>query len=130
MTTNSVPAAVARKALDDGRQAFDRGRFFLAHELWEQAWHRLKGPDRAVVQGLIQIAAACHHLDRGRPGPAASLLAKGLAKLAAPPPFHGGTLFPAPFPGPLRSAVGDLLQALRSGDRDAVVAARVARLRV
>ena len=34
------------------------------------------------MQGLIQIAAALHHLQRGRPRPAARLLAKSLEKLA------------------------------------------------
>lgn len=41
------------------------------------------GTERTVVQGLIQIAAGCHHLHSRRPGPAARLLEKGLLKISA-----------------------------------------------
>jgi predicted metal-dependent hydrolase len=79
----SPPDATAWRApLDQGRAAFNRGEFFAAHELWEEAWHHLEGPERLLVQSLIQIAAALHHLQQGRPRPATSLLAKGLEKLS------------------------------------------------
>jgi predicted metal-dependent hydrolase len=74
--------AAWRAPFDQGRAVFNRGEFFAAHELWEEAWHRLQGPERLLVQGLIQIAAALHHLQQGRPRPAASLLTKGLEKLS------------------------------------------------
>lgn len=75
-----------RAPLHHGRAAFNRGEFFEAHERWEEAWHRLEGAERVRVQGLIQIAAGLHHLQQGRPRPAASLLAKGLAKLSGDVP--------------------------------------------
>ena len=78
-TTGGSPA---RDRLAQGRAAFDRGAFFEAHELWESVWRELGGEERTAVQGLIQIAAALHHLQRGRPRPAASLLAKGLEKIS------------------------------------------------
>jgi hypothetical protein len=67
--------------LEPGRAAFNRAAFFEAHELWEDVWRELTGADRDLTQGLIQIAAALHHLQQGRPRPAARLLARGLAKL-------------------------------------------------
>ena len=70
-----------------GVQLFDEGHFFEAHEAWEAHW--LVETDetrRLVLQGLIQIAAAFHKLfDKQAPEPAASLFAKGLAKLDACP---------------------------------------------
>jgi predicted metal-dependent hydrolase len=71
-----------REPIDHGRAAFNRGEFFAAHELWEEAWRKLEGPERVMVQGLIQIAAGLHHLQQGRPRPAAGLLAKGREKLS------------------------------------------------
>lgn len=68
--------------LEPGRGAFNRGEYFVAHELWEQAWHELAGADRLFTQGLIQLAAGLHHLQQGRPRPAVALLRKGLQKLA------------------------------------------------
>ena len=70
-----------------GARAFDEGRFFEAHELWEEHWlaERDEGR-RLLLQGLIQIAAAFHKLlDKNAPGPAASLFAKGLTKLDREP---------------------------------------------
>ena len=55
----------------EGRSAFNRGEYFQAHELWEEAWKELDGVDRILVQGLIQIAAGLHHLQQRRPGPGA-----------------------------------------------------------
>jgi uncharacterized protein len=68
--------------LEAGRQAFNAGQFFEAHEHWESAWLQLTGGDRQAVQGLIQLAAGLHHLVMGRPRPAAAQLGKGLGKLA------------------------------------------------
>ncbi len=73
----------ARNRLAQGRTAFNRGQYFEAHELWEEAWRELDGRERTLVQGLIQIAAGLHHLDERRPRPASALLRKGLAKLSS-----------------------------------------------
>jgi predicted metal-dependent hydrolase len=78
-----------RLRLERGRAAFNRGEYFQAHELWEDAWRELDGVERILVQGLIQIAAGLHHLQQDRPRPAAGLLRKGLDKVSqgafAPP---------------------------------------------
>jgi uncharacterized protein len=68
--------------LEQGRVAFNRGEYFEAHELWEDAWRELAGAERIFVQGLIQIAAGLHHLQQRRPLPAAGLLRKGLEKVS------------------------------------------------
>ncbi len=49
----------------EGVHLFNERRFFEAHEAWETLWHRMAaGPEREAMQGLIQLAAACHHLVR------------------------------------------------------------------
>jgi len=80
-----VATAPLDTQLAPGRAAFNRGEFFAAHELWEDVWRGLARDERALVQGLIQIAAGLHHLQRGRPRPAARLLARGASKLSRAP---------------------------------------------
>jgi hypothetical protein len=60
------------------------------------------------VQGLIQIAAGLHHLQRGRARPAARLLGKGLLKLGAGPPNLLGGLRVASLAGDVTRLVAEL----------------------
>ena len=63
-----LPEADRTAALIEGLTAYDRGDFFLAHELLEPAW---MGTDdigeRSLIQGLIKVAAAEVHGVRGNP---------------------------------------------------------------
>lgn len=53
-------------AVRAGLEAYERGDFFLAHELLEPAWMGTDDPaERALVQGLIKLAAADVHAVRG-----------------------------------------------------------------
>lgn len=61
----------------------DARLFFEAHELLEPAWFRAEEPLRTALQGLIQVAVACHHLEEGNPAGARSLLREGHAKVEA-----------------------------------------------
>jgi predicted metal-dependent hydrolase len=95
----------------DGRAAFNRGDFFLAHELWEEVWRSCVGPDRSWLQALIQIAAGLHHLSEGRPVPAQGLLARALEKLGDAPARLDGIDFAS-----ARREADRLLAELRRGD--------------
>jgi uncharacterized protein len=64
-----------------GVTLFNARKFFEAHEVWEELWLAESGPEKTFLQGLIQLAAAFHHHDRGNSRGAKSLLAAGLAKL-------------------------------------------------
>jgi uncharacterized protein len=64
---------------------FNAGRFFEAHEVWEELWLAASEPQKKFLQGLIQVAAAFHHHGRGNTNGRQSLLAAGIAKLAACP---------------------------------------------
>jgi hypothetical protein len=77
-----LPADVRATAVHDGLAAYERGDFFLAHELMEPAW---MGSDdqseRALTQGLIKLAAAQVHAVRGNPRGVAKNLEGALAWL-------------------------------------------------
>jgi len=50
--------------LDRGLFLFNEGRYWDAHEAWEELWHRRTEESRIFFQGIIQIAAAFHLLHR------------------------------------------------------------------
>lgn len=60
--------------LEDGAALFDAGKFWHAHESWEDLWNMLKrrsAPSEEIllVQGLIQTAAMLlHHQRKNRAG--------------------------------------------------------------
>ncbi len=70
-------------AFAEGARAFDEGRYFEAHEHWEDDWRVEPTPSRKrLLQGLVQVAAALHkHRDKGALAPAKSLFTKALEKL-------------------------------------------------
>jgi hypothetical protein len=71
-----LPEPERRAALAAGLAAYDRGDWFLAHELLEPAWMGTADPaERALHSGLIKLAAAGVHATRGN----SSGLAKNLA---------------------------------------------------
>ena len=63
-----LPASERTAAIEAGLAAYERGDFFEAHELLEPAWMGTPDlPERALLQGLIKVAAAYVHDVRGNP---------------------------------------------------------------
>lgn len=73
-----------------GIEQFNTGRFFEAHETWEEVWLRSPDPEKTFLQGIIQVAAAFHHYSHGNTRGARNLLEAGLARLARFPQAHRG----------------------------------------
>jgi predicted metal-dependent hydrolase len=78
------------------------GRYFEAHEELELAWRRAPPDERDFYQGLVHVAVAWYQAGRGRPVATARQLEKGLRRLEAFEPEHGGV------------DVGDLRRQLRT----------------
>jgi predicted metal-dependent hydrolase len=49
--------------LRGGINLFNQGRFFEAHETWEMLYQRAEINDKAFLEGLIQLAAACRLIE-------------------------------------------------------------------
>lgn len=47
-----------------GIHEFNRGRFFEAHEVWEDAWNGTSGRRSDFYRGLIQMSVALEHYRR------------------------------------------------------------------
>jgi uncharacterized protein len=67
--------------LAEGLRLYDAGEFFAAHEAWESVWLRAQEPEKRFLQGLIQVTAAFHHLQRNNPQGTLLLLQAALGRL-------------------------------------------------
>lgn len=73
-----------------GVAQFNRGEYWDAHESWETVWLASHGERRQFLQGLIQLAAACYHTERGNARGAERLLAAARNRLEVLPEAYGG----------------------------------------
>lgn len=75
----------------EGIDHFNRHEFWDAHESWEQIW--LQADESAqFLQGLIQIAAAYHHIQRGTIRGAGRLFEAARKRLEPYPDGYCGVL--------------------------------------
>ncbi|MGE0679714.1 MAG: DUF309 domain-containing protein [Candidatus Binatia bacterium] len=70
-----------RQALKKGALLFNHHLFFEVHEVLEAQWMLETGEEKRFLQGLIQIAVAFYHRERGNLRGALSLLQDGLEKV-------------------------------------------------
>ncbi|HEY2322998.1 MAG TPA: DUF309 domain-containing protein [Thermoanaerobaculia bacterium] len=77
-------------SFEDGVRLFNEREFWHAHEAWEELWLEADDDDLVLYyQGLIQLAAAYHHMKRGTFSGAVRLFDAALQKLERfPLVFH------------------------------------------
>jgi predicted metal-dependent hydrolase len=76
--------------LQAGLALIRAGRYFEAHEELETAWRAAPPEERDFLQGLVHVAVAWYHAERGNPNGAERQLAKARRRLAAYAPSHRG----------------------------------------
>lgn len=64
-----------------GVSLFNEARFFEAHEVWEEIWRPATGERRQTIQGLIQLASAYVHVQRGTFSGGVRLFDKAFSRL-------------------------------------------------
>ena len=77
-------------ALENGIKKFNSGRYFEAHEIWEDLWKETDGEKKLFYQGLVQVAVGLHHLSSGNERGGRRVLARGLDKLESYPNSYLG----------------------------------------
>jgi predicted metal-dependent hydrolase len=87
---------------------FNAGEWYACHDGFEELWHETQGPCRRVLQGILQIAVAHLHLERGNRRGATVLLGEGLGRLQSAGPEQLGVDLEA-----LRTAARDRLLVLQ-----------------
>ncbi|HUU44352.1 MAG TPA: DUF309 domain-containing protein [Acidobacteriota bacterium] len=86
----SIDQTEARRLFETGLVEFNTGRYFEAHDIWEELWHALRGPDRRYLQALIHLAVGAYHHENHNDKGARSQWQKALAKLDPYPDPHWG----------------------------------------
>lgn len=81
---------MGKRLFAEGVRQFCEGGYFEAHDLWEEFWQELRGPDRVFVQALIHLAVGTYHFENGNMKGAKSQLGKAATKLAKYPAGHWG----------------------------------------
>ena len=74
-----------REKLLEGVNLFNEKEFWHAHESWEELWLEAGTDLHQYLQGLIQLAAAYHHVKRGTFRGAVRLFDAALRRLSAFP---------------------------------------------
>ncbi|MGB1195222.1 MAG: DUF309 domain-containing protein [Synechococcus sp.] len=100
--------------LDDPRfskalELFNSGAWYEAHDAFEELWHEQVDPNRRLLQGILQIAVAHVHLERGNTRGATILLGEGIGRLKPSLPSALGLDLQA-----LHTASSDRLNALQN----------------
>ena len=98
-------------SLAEGLRLYEAGEFFAAHEAWESQWLKSQEPEKTFLQGLIQVTAAFHHLQRNNPLGTTRLLRAALRRLEPYPACFGGISVIL-----LRNDIRERLQALNSDE--------------
>jgi hypothetical protein len=78
------------ECLAEGVALFNAGRWYEAHERWEEAWRRETGERRGLLQGLILVAAGWLQRERGRAEGARTLFSRALGRLEGLPAVYEG----------------------------------------
>ena len=97
-------------ALAEGLRLYDAGEFFAAHEAWESVWLLAREPEKTFLQGLIQVTAAFHHLQRDNLLGTTRLLQAALGRLERYPAYFGGISVDL-----LRDDIREWLKTLEAG---------------
>jgi len=79
-----------QRGYTEGLRLYNDGRFWHAHEAWEEIWLEADGVESRFYQGLIQVAAACFHIERGNWSGTYKLLHFATANLLPAEPAYLG----------------------------------------
>ena len=72
----------------DGIIEFNNGKYYDAHEIWEELWNDYPLKDPLFIQGLIQVSVAYFHIINLNLKGSLSLFNKSLPKLKKFPSNH------------------------------------------
>ncbi|MFM8525780.1 MAG: DUF309 domain-containing protein [Cyanobacteriota bacterium] len=90
---------------------FNQRAWYQAHDAFEELWQETIGPDRPLLQALVQIAVAHVHLERDNQRGATVLLGEALGRLVPCDNEALGLDLKA-----LRTCISNRLRMLQQGD--------------
>ena len=72
-----------------GMKLFNSHQWYKSHDVFEEIWHETGGPERQLLQGILQIAVAQVHLENNNINGAMILYGEALGRLKR---FHFSNL--------------------------------------
>tara|TARA_Y100001968_G_C19334432_1_gene706065 strand:- start:734 stop:1114 length:381 start_codon:yes stop_codon:yes gene_type:complete len=66
---------------ENAMKLFNSCHWYKSHDVFEEIWHETYGPERQVLQGILQIAVAQVHLENGNINGATILYGEALGRL-------------------------------------------------
>lgn len=74
---------------EKGRQLFNQGEYYEAHEHFEAVWRQTRDPSREFYRVLLQVSGGYYRLTQGRPDAAKKFFTHALGWLREfPNPYH------------------------------------------
>ncbi|HGY5536105.1 MAG: DUF309 domain-containing protein [Prochlorococcus sp.] len=64
-------------------ELFNAADWYAAHDAFEELWHETSGPEHQFMQGVLQVAVAQFHLERGNLRGATILYGEALGRFKA-----------------------------------------------
>ena len=64
-----------------GMKLFNSCQWYNSHDVFEEIWHETGGPERQVLQGILQVAVAQVHLENNNINGATILYGEALGRL-------------------------------------------------
>ena len=64
-----------------GMKLFNSCQWYKSHDVFEEIWHETGGPERQLIQGILQVAVAQVHLENSNLNGATILYGEALGRL-------------------------------------------------
>ena len=64
-----------------GMKLFNSCQWYKSHDVFEDIWHETGGPERQLIQGILQVAVAQVHLENSNLNGATILYGEALGRL-------------------------------------------------
>ena len=64
-----------------GMKLFNACQWYKSHDVFEEIWHETSGPERQLLQGILQVAVAQVHLENSNINGAMILYGEALGRL-------------------------------------------------
>ena len=81
LTDNQDNLFINDSRFEIGMKLFNSCQWYKSHDVFEEIWHETGGPERQLIQGILQVAVAQVHLENSNLNGATILYGEALGRL-------------------------------------------------
>ena len=78
---NEEEVKIFQESLQAAIILFNSGKWYEAHDAFEDIWNTVDGDERQIIQGILQVSVSQFHLTKGNINGATILLGEGLGRI-------------------------------------------------